>query len=59
MKAQDLKFGNKYKFKCQDDTLIFIGKQGLWNQFERENEIGIVWCEILDSDLYLIEPMDC
>jgi hypothetical protein len=52
--------GAKYKFVGQEDTLIFLGKEGNWNQFSNENKKDWpfeVWCEILDEDLNLIEKV--
>lgn len=47
--------GEEYNFKHKpDDRLIYIGKKHIWHQFERIGSRG-VWCELLDSDLYLIE----
>ena len=58
--------GGKYNWKNQPERLTFIGRNwrgnGFWNQFEKEDEPGIVWCEVLDSDLHMIEKtesMDC
>lgn len=51
--------GNRYKFKFLTEKLIFIGKDGAWNQFERIDQPDIVWCEITDDDLYLIEELPC
>tara|TARA_R110002153_G_scaffold78418_5_gene200833 strand:+ start:3281 stop:3535 length:255 start_codon:yes stop_codon:yes gene_type:complete len=50
--------GENYKFKNQPERLKYIGKNwsgnGYWHQFEKVGEQG-VWCELLDSDLLLIE----
>jgi len=50
--------GENYKFKNQPEHLKYIGKNwsgnGYWHQFEKVGEQGI-WCELLDSDLLLIE----
>jgi len=50
--------GENYKFKNQPERLKYIGKNwsgnGYWHQFEKAGEQG-VWCELLDSDLRLIE----
>lgn len=42
--------GNKYKWKHENKTLVFVGKCGNWNQFVLLNTDEI-WCEVLDSDL--------
>ena len=46
-----------YRFKDQGETIKYIGKQGCWNQFEKLGIQG-VWCEILDSDLWVIEEIN-
>lgn len=51
-----LVIGGRYNFLHQaDNVLIFTGKEGNWNQFEKENLHGEIWSELLDSDLHLIE----
>lgn len=47
--------GKKYQFIGQSEEIIYIGKDGNWNQFEKFDDRGKVWCELLDSDLHLIE----
>ena len=53
-----LTIGGKYNFKHQPERLNYIGKNwsgnGYWHQFEKVGEQG-VWCELLDSDLHMIE----
>lgn len=54
-----MKLGGKYNFKGQPERLIYIGNNwsgnGYWHQFEKAGERGVVWCEMLDSDLENIE----
>ena len=51
-------YGENYNFKNQPERLKYIGKNfsgnGYWHQFEKIGEQG-VWCELLDSDLHMIE----
>jgi len=55
-----LYIGEECNFKNQPEKLKYIGKNwsgnGYWHQFEK---IGIqgVWCELLDSDLHMIEKV--
>lgn len=53
--------GKTYKFKCSPELLIYIGKNfsgnGYWHQFEKVDNRGIVWCELLDHDLKMIEEV--
>ena len=46
---------DKYNFKGQLERLFFIGKDGAWNQFEKEGERGVVWAEAPDWGLGLME----
>lgn len=56
--VSELVIGGKYNFKHQQERLNYIGKNwsgnGYWHQFEKVGEQG-VWCELLDSDLHMIE----
>lgn len=55
-----LKVGGRYNWKGQPERLVYIGRnrdpgQGRWRQFELVSEPGIVWCEVLDADLHMLE----
>lgn len=50
-----MKVGGKYNFKYQDAKLIYLGKEGSWNQFARIDVPEKVWAECLDSDLHMLE----
>ncbi len=50
-----LTIGEIYQFKGGREKIIYVGKQGNWHQFELNGEAGVIWCELLDSDLHLIE----
>jgi hypothetical protein len=52
-----LVIGNKYKWKHDAKQMIFIGKYGYWNQFSLDGSQK-VWCEVLDSDLHLMEEVE-
>ena len=47
-----LVIGNKYKWKHEPQILQYIGRKNGWHQFTLN---GAVWCEVLDSDLLLME----
>ena len=49
-----LVIGKKYKWKHDNKVVVFIGKYGCWNQFSLDGS-QVVWCEVLDSDLHLME----
>jgi len=59
MTPQTMKKGGRYNWKSQPERLIYLGRNwsgnGYWHQFERVGEPGVVWCEVLDSDLPMIE----
>ena len=55
MQARELRINGKYNFRDQSERLVYIGKAGNWHQFEKLREPGIVWSELLDSDLHLLE----
>lgn len=54
MSNESLCIGDEYNFKNQPERLKYIGKHKGWHQFEKIGSSG-VWCELLDSDLHLIE----
>ena len=51
--------GGKYNWVNQSEKLIYIGYNysgnGLWHQFEKISEPGVIWCEVLPYDLRMIE----
>lgn len=48
--------GDKYHWKCDPETkLVYLGKYGNWNQFAKIGTPDVVWCEVLDNDLYMLE----
>ena len=49
-----LLYGVEYNFKNQPERLKYIGRHNGWHQFEKVGKQG-VWCELLDSDLHMIE----
>lgn len=51
-----LEVGGKYNWKWQEERLEYIGKEGNWNQFIKVGDKDrVVWCEVLDSDLHMME----
>lgn len=52
-----LEIGKKYKWKHEKVILIYIGKNGNWHVFDN-SETGKVWCEVLGSDLHLMEQVN-
>jgi hypothetical protein len=59
MEGKGMKIGGHYNWKNQDDKLIYMGRNwsgnGYWHQFAKKDNPGVVWCEVLDSDLHMIE----
>ena len=59
MKIEDMIEGGKYNWQYQPERLIYLGHNrsgpGRWHQFAKVEEPDVVWCEILTSDLPMIE----
>jgi hypothetical protein len=55
MKGCGLIINNGYNFVHQSEKLLYMGKEGRWHQFTLTASPHSVWCELLDSDLHLIE----
>lgn len=62
MKINNLYLNGVYSFIGQSERLLYIGRNwsgnGYWHQFEKESEPGIVWSELQDSDLKLLELIE-
>jgi hypothetical protein len=56
---QTLKVGGRYNWRNQPERLIYTGmcepRNGRWHQFEKVAAPGVVWCEVLGSDLHMLE----
>ena len=54
-----MKLGGKYNWIGQAERLVYLGKNwsgnGYWHQFAKVDSPEKVWCEVLDSDLRMIE----
>lgn len=54
-----LQVGEKYNFKNQPERLVYLGDNfsgnGYWHQFAKTEEPEVVWSEMQDSDLHMIE----
>lgn len=53
-----------YRWKHQTDILVYLGKiydrpgcRG-WHQFAKQQEPEVVWCEVRDEELHLLEPIE-
>jgi len=47
--------GYPYNWIGQAERLEYLGKEGAWNQFAKVESHDVVWCEVLDHDLPMIE----
>jgi len=53
--------GGKYNWRGQNERLAYMGvarypgDRRAWHQFEKVDEPGAVWCEVLDGDLASFE----
>lgn len=56
------KVGGRYNWKNQPERLVYMGHNwsgnGFWHQFAKVDEPGKVWCEVLTSDLHMLEETD-
>ena len=50
-----MRVGDKYNWVNQPERLVYLGKEGPWHQFAKVESPEIVWCEVLDSDLRMLE----
>ena len=56
----DLKVGGKYNWKNQPERLIYLGRPLMgasagWHQFALVEKPDVVWCEVLPSDMHMLE----
>ena len=55
----DMKVGGKYNWRVQPERLVYLGRNwsgnGYWHQFAKVDAPSVVWCEVLDEDLRLLE----
>jgi hypothetical protein len=58
-KAIVWRIGGRYNWRNQPERLVYLGRNwsgnGFWHQFEKVEEPGRVWCEVLDADLSSFE----
>lgn len=51
--------GGRYNWKNQSDRLIYLGHNwsgnGSWHQFAKVGAPDVVWCEVLTSELHMLE----
>ena len=54
-----MNIGGRYNWKNQPERLVYLGYNfsgnGYWHQFALVDSPTVVWCEVLDRDLDLIE----
>ena len=56
-----LKPRGRYNWRGQTERLAYLGARRysgdsrIWHQFEKVDAPGVVWCEVLGSDLALLE----
>jgi len=59
MKASNMAINERYNFTNQEERLIYVGYNfsgnGHWHQFEKTSNPGIVWSELQNNDLWMIE----
>jgi hypothetical protein len=59
--AGAMKRGEKYKWRYQDDIMVYLGYNfsgnGYWHQFRKIGDSREVWCEVRTDDLQMIEEV--
>lgn len=55
-----LRIGALYNWINQPERLVYVGRhpnpgQHRWHQFEKVDAPGVIWCEVPDSDLHMLE----
>lgn len=54
-----MNIGGKYNWKYQPERLVYLGHNfsgnGFWHQFSKVESPDVVWCEVLTSDLHMLE----
>ena len=59
MIRQNMFVGGRYNWRSQSERLVYLGRNwsgnGYWHQFAKIETPNTVWCEVLDSDLHMIE----
>ena len=55
--ASKPQLGKKYKWKGKPEVMVYVGKDGIWYQFELVDEPGEVWCETLEEFLEVLEEV--
>lgn len=53
-----LQSGKKYKWRSQSEIMVYVGKEGIWYQFELASKPGEVWCETLEESLEFLEEVE-
>ena len=58
--VNDLVVGERYNWKSQPERLVYRGKDlsGRWHQFAKVDQFYVIWCEVLSSDLHMMERTD-
>jgi len=58
-----MKVGGKYNWKNQPERLVYLGNNwsgnGYWHQFAKVESPTVVWCEVKDTELPMIEETRC
>jgi hypothetical protein len=59
MIATQFIIGGRYNWRGQPERLIYMGRNwsgnGYWHQFAKVESPGVVWCEVTDADLRMLE----
>lgn len=51
-----MKRGDKYNWKHDKETkLVYMGVEERWHQFAKVETPDVIWCEVRDNDLFMME----
>ena len=51
----NLEYGKEYKWKHDNKVLVYVGFYDGWHRFTHKGEL---WCEVVESDLVLMEVVE-
>lgn len=50
--------GKKYNMINEPERLVYLGKQGRWNQFAKIESPSVLWLEVQDGGLCMLEKTE-
>lgn len=56
--TEEIEPGERCNWKSQPERLIYLGRKGSWYQFAKVEKPEVVWCEVLGTDLHMLEKTE-